>query len=219
MGRRKREPKVHPTFTATAIAQPLIRGLGNLAYSGDIDIGMRVALVLAAFVLGPLTLPAGPSDTSASRLETPQVTSALSADQERRQSLVSETQVRAWVRKWQRRLGLEEWQIESRIVRTADLPKGAIANIHWSLPKRRATVKVLNSLDSNLKDSEIPRDTELSVIHELVHLSMARLPLDPNNTDLEEETVKRLSAALLDLQEQQDALSAARHAQNGPEAE
>ena len=36
-------------------------------------------------------------------------------------------------------------------------------------------------------------------MHELVHLSMAKLPLDSNNTELEEETVKKLSTALLAL--------------------
>ena len=48
------------------------------------------------------------------------------------------------------------------------------------------------------------RDTELSVVHELVHLSMAKLPLDSTNTDLEEETVKKLSAALLALDKTED---------------
>ena len=34
---------------------------------------------------------------------------------------------------------------------------------------------------------------------------MARLPLDPNHTELEEETVKKISTALLDLQDRQNA--------------
>ena len=37
------------------------------------------------------------------------------------------------------------------------------------------------------------RDTELSVVHELIHLTMAKLPLDGGDTDLEEETVKKIS--------------------------
>jgi hypothetical protein len=159
---------------------------------------MRGFLALALFALGPLTLPAGPSDTNASRIpdRRPIVRSGRSDA-----PLVTEEQVRGWVRKWQRRLGLEEWVIESKVVRIWDLPQGAVANIHWSLPKRKATIKVLNSIDSNLAPAEIPRDTELSVVHELVHLSMARLPLDPNHTEIEEETVKRISSALIDLQD------------------
>ncbi len=113
--------------------------------------------------------------------------------------LITEEMVTGWVSRWQKRLGMEDWKIETKIVRLNMLPKGTVANIHWSLPRRTATIKVLDPIDSTLAKSEIVRDTELSVVHELVHLSMAKLPLDSTNTDLEEETVKKLSGALLAL--------------------
>ncbi|MGH9626841.1 MAG: hypothetical protein ACRD7E_00535, partial [Bryobacteraceae bacterium] len=113
--------------------------------------------------------------------------------------LIDDAQVRAWLDKWQARLSLEEWQIEARIVRAWELPQGTVANVHWSLPKKKATIRIMNSIDSNLPKSEILEDTELSVVHELVHLSMAKLPLDSKNTELEEETVKRISTALIEL--------------------
>lgn len=115
--------------------------------------------------------------------------------------LLTQDTVARWVQSWQRRLGLSEWRIEAKIVRLTQLPKGTVANIHWSLPKRAAIIKVLDPLDSTVARHLILRDTELSVIHELVHLSMAKLPLDAGNTDLEEEAVKKLSAALLALEE------------------
>jgi hypothetical protein len=118
--------------------------------------------------------------------------------------VISEDQVSSWVRRWQQRLGLGEWKIEAKIVRLWQLPKGTVANIHWSLPRKHATIKVLNSVDSNLPGPEILRDTELSVVHELVHLSMAKLPLDSNNTELEEEAVKRISSALLALDKREE---------------
>lgn len=111
--------------------------------------------------------------------------------------LVTEVDVRSWLDVWQRRLGLTEWRIEAKIVRLSQLQKGTIANIHWSLPKRTATIKVLDPIDSNLARTEIVRDTELSVVHELIHLTLAKLPLDGSDTDLEEETVKKISTALL----------------------
>ena len=120
-------------------------------------------------------------------------------------ALITEQMVSGWVSRWQRRLGMEDWKIETRIVRLTQLPKGTVANIHWSLPRRTATIKVLDPIDSTLAKSEIVRDTELSVVHELVHLSMAKLPLDSNNTDLEEETVKKLSTALLALDKEEKA--------------
>ncbi|HYI94889.1 MAG TPA: hypothetical protein VEX68_15195, partial [Bryobacteraceae bacterium] len=108
--------------------------------------------------------------------------------------------------RWQRRLAMEDWKIETRIVRLRDLPKGTVANIYWSLPRRTATIKVLDPIDSTLARSEIVRDTELSVVHELVHLSMAKLPLDSTNTELEEEAVKKLSTALLALDKTDDSV-------------
>jgi hypothetical protein len=111
--------------------------------------------------------------------------------------LLTEDMVNSWVGRWQRRLSMSDWKIETRIVRLSQLPKGTVANIHWSLPRRTATIKVLDPIDSTLPKSEIVRDTELSVVHELVHLSMAKLPLDSTNTDLEEEAVKKISTALL----------------------
>ncbi len=115
-------------------------------------------------------------------------------------SLVTEDMVNGWIKVWQKRLALEEWKIDAKIVRTWELPPNAVANIHWSIPQKKATIKVLNAVDSTLKRSEIVEDTELSVVHELIHLSLAKLPLDPNHTEQEEETVKRISTALLGLE-------------------
>jgi hypothetical protein len=139
--------------------------------------------------------PEAAATSSASRTTEMPRASAISSET----SLLTQEMVSGWVARWQRRLAMDDWKIETRIVRLKDLPKGTIANIHWSLPKRTATIKVLDPIDSTLAQSEIVRDTELSVVHELVHLSMAKLPLDSTNTELEEEAVKKLSTALLSL--------------------
>jgi hypothetical protein len=112
-------------------------------------------------------------------------------------ALPTDGQVREWINVWQKRLGLGEWEIDAKIVRIWDLPQDTIANIHWTLSSKKATIKVLNAVDSTLKPAAFLKDTELSVVHELVHLSMAKLPLDPKHTELEEEAVKRISTALV----------------------
>jgi hypothetical protein len=109
-------------------------------------------------------------------------------------ALPTDGQVREWINVWQKRLGLGEWEIDAKIVRIWDLPQDTIANIHWTLSSKKATIKVLNA---TLKPAAFLKDTELSVVHELVHLSMAKLPLDPKHTELEEEAVKRISTALV----------------------
>lgn len=157
---------------------------------------MRPAVLLFCLLAGAVAVyPDGPTAGASRTTETPQGNSSISQP-----SLLSEEDVAGWVRTWQKRLGLTEWKIETKIVRLNQLPKGTVANIHWSLPRKTATIKVLHSIDSNLPKDDFIRDTELSVVHELVHLSMAKLPLDSNDTELEEEAVKRLSAALLALE-------------------
>jgi hypothetical protein len=160
---------------------------------------MRLIVLLSCLAVGVASAYAQVASNGAARTTEPaQVTkSSLLAP------LLTEDQVNSWVRTWQRRLGLEDWVIEAKIVRLASLPKGTIANIHWSLPKRKASIKVLDSIDSTLPKSEIVRDTELSVVHELIHLSMAKLPLDSNHTELEEEAVKKISSALLALDDKE----------------
>jgi hypothetical protein len=157
---------------------------------------MRAAVLLTWMLAGAVAVyPDSPAAGASRTTEYPQGTSSVNQP-----PLISEDEVSAWVRNWQRRLGLSDWKIEAKIVRLGQLPKGTIANIHWSLPRKSATIKVLHSVDSTLGKTEFIRDTELSVVHELVHLSMAKLPLDSNDTELEEEAVKKISAALLALE-------------------
>jgi hypothetical protein len=163
---------------------------------------MRVLFVLSCLCVFTLAAVSETGKSSASR--TTDTTQNLK-DAATPASLVSEEQVNGWIKVWQRRLALDDWTIQAKVVRIWDLPQGAVANIHWSLPKKQATIKVMHSIDSNLKRTEIVKDTQLSVVHELVHLSMAKLPLDPNHTELEEEAVKKLSVALLELDQQQTA--------------
>ena len=156
----------------------------------------RSVLLVSCMLAGAVAVyPEATASSSASRTTEMPPISVNSSET----PLLTHEMVKGWVGRWQRRLAMEDWKIETRIVRLKELPKGTVANIHWSLPRRTATIKVLDPIDSTLARSEIVRDTELSVVHELVHLSMAKLPLDSSNTELEEEAVKKLSTALLAL--------------------
>jgi hypothetical protein len=161
---------------------------------------MRSAALAACLLAGAINVYPEASGSSASR--TTELSSVQSATTQA--PILTEAQIAGWVKRWQKRLSLEDWKIEAKIVRLWQLPKGTVANIHWSLPRKQATIKVLDSIDSTVAKSEIVRDTELSVVHELIHLSMAKLPLDSANTELEEEAVKKISAALLALDQQEE---------------
>jgi hypothetical protein len=112
---------------------------------------------------------------------------------------IDEEQVAAWILKWQKRLKLEDWAIKGKIVEVRDLPAGSVAEIHWVIPKRTAIIKVVSAKYYRLEDLEVIRETELSVVHELVHLSMARMALGREGTEEEEAVVSKVSAALLEL--------------------
>ncbi len=161
---------------------------------------MRIAVVLTCLLAGAVAVyPEAPITGARRTTEMPRASSSISEA-----SLLSEQDLEKWVANWQKRLGLEEWKIQTKIVRLNHLPKGTVANIHWSLPRRTATIKVLDPVDSTLSGPAFIRDTELSIVHELVHLSMAKLPLDSTDTELEEEAVKKISKALLALDKRDD---------------
>src|SRR4051794_36649588 len=122
--------------------------------------GLLVCLLATAVAVYPEP-PGGAAKNTAARTTSAVTTHQPSLDL----ALVTEGDVRGWLDMWQRRLGLTEWKIEAKIVRLNQLQKGTIANIHWSLPKHTATIKVLDPIDSTLPRSEVVRDTELSVVH------------------------------------------------------
>jgi hypothetical protein len=115
-------------------------------------------------------------------------------------TLVSDEQVHDWLRLWQKRLRLEEWKIDVKIVRIWDLEQGTLGHIDWSVPHKTATIKVLNPSDYELPKDKIPADMELSIVHELVHLHLSVLPLNKSTRTAEEQVVSMLADALVSLE-------------------
>jgi hypothetical protein len=113
---------------------------------------------------------------------------------------VSEARVIEWVQTWQKRLHLDDWKIETRIVRASELKPDTLGNLKWNTPARTATIKVLNPVDYDIPASEIPEDVEYTIVHELVHLQLSALPRDLNRKDIEEQVVNRISDALMALE-------------------
>src|SRR6266542_269622 len=116
------------------------------------------------------------------------------------QILVSNEQVHDWLRLWQKRLRLEDWKVDVKIVRIWDLEQGTLGHIDWSVPHRTATIKVLNPADYELPKDKIAADMELSIVHELVHLHLSVLPLNKSTRNAEEQVVSMLADALISLE-------------------
>ena len=117
--------------------------------------------------------------------------------------VVSDEQVHDWLHLWQKRLRLEDWKIDVKIVRIWDLEQGTLGHIDWSVPRKTATIKVLNSADYELPKEKIADDIELSVVHELVHLQLSALPLNKGSRAQEEQVVSMIADALVNLERRQ----------------
>jgi hypothetical protein len=112
---------------------------------------------------------------------------------------VTDGQVEHWLKTWQKRLALEEWEITAQVVRISELKPNTLGNLRWNSGAKTAVIHVLHPADYDLPASEIPVDMEYTVLHELVHLQLAALPRDPNARNVEERVVNKLSEALFAL--------------------
>ena len=96
---------------------------------------------------------------------------------------------------WQKLLGLSHWHIQVELVPRSALQPGKIGTINWSLAPKKATIKVLRAADYKRLPAEIAADQDVTVVHELVHLRLAELPL--KDSEHEENAVEAITAALV----------------------
>lgn len=100
---------------------------------------------------------------------------------------------------WQRRLKLSDWSITVKVCRGSELRRETVGNVHWDPEKKTAVIRVLDASDYKLQFSDVLRDVENTVVHELVHLELAYLPRTESSASPEEQAVNRLTEALLKL--------------------
>jgi len=96
---------------------------------------------------------------------------------------------------WQKRLGLDDWNMTLQLVRQSELDPNAWGASHWDLAAKTATIQVLDPRDYNLKGADLKLDMECTIVHELVHIQIA--PLNPSNPHVLENVVNKMMVALL----------------------
>lgn len=99
---------------------------------------------------------------------------------------------------WQRRLGLEDWNLTVRIVRQADLDRNAWGSSEWDPDAKSGVINVLDPRDYNLKGGELKLDMECTIVHELVHIQVSSLA--GHDVQATEQVVNRFMTALLNRQ-------------------
>jgi hypothetical protein len=99
------------------------------------------------------------------------------------------------MRQWQKRLGLQEWNLTLRVVRQSQLDPDSWGTAEWDASTMTGVINVLDPRDYNLKGSELKLDMECTIVHELVHIQLA--PIAGNHGHVREDVVNRIMTALM----------------------
>lgn len=110
---------------------------------------------------------------------------------------------------WQQRLNLQDWKLSVVASHPSELKPQTLGNIHWDTPAKTAVVRVLSIADYKMACPAALDDMELTVIHELVHLTLSPLRSPTTNRKEEERTVNQIADALLKLDRQRRARASA----------
>ena len=102
------------------------------------------------------------------------------------------------MRAWQKRLGLDDWNMTLQVVRQSEIDPNAWGSSHWDIRAKTATIQVLDPRDYNLKGADLRLDMECTIVHELVHIQIA--PLGQADAQVREDVVNRIMVALLNRQ-------------------
>jgi hypothetical protein len=101
-------------------------------------------------------------------------------------------------REWQRRLMLQDWLVKVYFVRGSEIT-GKAGRTNFQFSKKQAVIRLTELADSDGWD--IPYDVEKTLVHELLHLSVAGTDPDGNRKgleiDMEEQCVDSLAVAFI----------------------
>ncbi len=98
---------------------------------------------------------------------------------------------------WQHRLALQDWDVHVLLSRPEDLRPGTLGNIHWDREKKAATIRVMDSTGYHTDLAAMLKDMQVTVVHELVHLELASLPVAEADRSNQEFAIDHLTDALL----------------------
>ncbi len=98
---------------------------------------------------------------------------------------------------WQHRLALDDWNVHILLSRPEDLRPGTLGNIHWDREKKSATIRVMDASGYHTDVTAMLKDMQVTVVHELVHLELASLPVAEADRSNQEFAIDHLTDALL----------------------
>lgn len=108
----------------------------------------------------------------------------------------------ALCRKWQRILRLQDWDVKVRLARTWDMQSSDnLGECSYELRKRMAAIRVLDSVDYDSEHTPWPQDQERTLVHELLHLHFAPFAADSGTPQdiAQEQAIDAIAGALVQL--------------------
>ena len=96
---------------------------------------------------------------------------------------------------WQKRLGLDDWNLAVRVVRQSDLDRDTWGGAEWDPEMKTGLISVLDPRDYNLRGNELKLDMECTIVHELVHIQTS--PLSAPSEHVREDVVNRIMTAVM----------------------
>lgn len=105
-------------------------------------------------------------------------------------------ELRQLCEKWQKRLRLQDWHVGISYKRAHEMDVfGSEGCIDVNEEHRWAKIDILNPND-DWPNRFVPRDTEFTVVHELIHIHFAPLNIEGHNK-AEEQAINALTEAIL----------------------
>jgi len=98
---------------------------------------------------------------------------------------------------WQHRMALDNWDVHILLSRPDDLRPGTLGNVHWNREKKSATIRVMDASGYHTDLPAMLKDMRVTVVHELVHLELASLPVADADRSNQEVAIDQLTDALL----------------------
>lgn len=114
---------------------------------------------------------------------------------------MTQEQLEALCREWQKTLRLQDWDVKVRIVRQRDMDNhNAQGEVDWTLPKKSAAISILDPTDYP-PNSWWGQDIERTLVHELLHLHFAPFVEEEDGLKrvAEEQAIDCLAIALVAL--------------------
>ncbi len=111
---------------------------------------------------------------------------------------ITDRHLKRWVKKWQKILRLEDWDIRIELVRQYDLEPEDQARVKRLSTQRKAKIEIVDPGDYGPDQLSGPQDIEQTIVHELVHVYFVGLDkFEGAAMTLYEQAVDSLATALV----------------------